>query len=128
MNFITMSDFLMNRIKLEDLSPELLGNANTIVPRANDLLSHFGEFRACNSGFRSAADQARINPSAPHSKHMEAAAIDLEDKDGKLKHFCVNNQALLASIGLWMESPDHTPTWLHVQCVPPKSGNRIFIP
>lgn len=126
MQYIAMSDFLMGRVKLEDLSPELLGNANTIVPRANDLLSHFGEYRQCNSGYRSAADQARINPKATNSAHLTCQAIDIEDKDGKLKAFCLNNLKLLESIGLWMESPDATPTWVHVQIRPTK--NRIFIP
>lgn len=128
MKFISVEDFLMGRIKLEELSPELVANTNTIVPAANLLLEAFGEYRACNSGYRSSADQMRINPSAPKSKHMLCAAIDLEDKDGKLKKFCVNNLPLLEKLGLWMESPDSTPTWVHVQCLSPKSGRRIFIP
>lgn len=128
MNYISMSDFLMGRAKLEDLSEELIGNANTIVPRANQLLDAFGSSRGCNSGYRTSSDQDRINPGAPLSKHTICAAIDLEDKDGKLKAFCLANLQVLESIGLWIEDPKATPTWLHIQCLPPKSGHRIFIP
>lgn len=128
MQLITIDDLLMGRTTLDQLPDDQVVNANTIVPRANELLSHFGQYRACNSGYRSLEDQMRINPHAPKSKHMVCAAIDLEDKDGKLKAFAVNNQALLATIGLWMEAPASTPTWLHVQCLPPGSGHRTFIP
>lgn len=128
MTFISMQDFLMGRTKLEDLTPEQLGNANTIVPKANELLEKFGEFRKCNSGFRSAADQMRINPKAPHSAHTQACAIDLEDADGKLKAWLKANLNVLDELNLYMEAPSSTPTWVHIQAIPPKSGHRIFIP
>lgn len=118
----------MSRANLEDLSSELQANANTIVPRANDLLSRFGEYRNCNSGYRTPEDQMRINPKAPASKHTICAAIDLEDKDRKLTEFCLNNLEILQEIGLWMEENSSTPTWVHVQCIAPLSGHRIFIP
>jgi hypothetical protein len=35
---------------------------------------------------------------------------------------------VLRDLGLWMEHPDKTPTWLHIQTVPPGSGNRVFWP
>ena len=128
MRYITMDEFLMNRITLAELTPELLGNANTTVPAANELLDRFGEFRGCNSGYRSPEDQMRINPSAPKSKHMLCAAIDLEDKDNKLKTWCLANLQVLEELGLYMEHPNSTPTWIHVQIVAPHSGNRVFKP
>ena len=123
-----MTDFLMNKIKMEDLSPELIANANTIVPRINELLDRFGEYRKCNSGFRSAADQARINPKVTKSKHMIAAAIDLSDPDGKLGKWCLNNTKILEELGLYCEAISSTPGWVHFQIFPPKSGNRFFYP
>lgn len=123
-----MDQFLMQRATLDTLTPEQVGNANTIVPRVNQLLDAFGEYRNCNSGFRTQEDQMRINPKAPNSAHTKACAIDLEDKDRALTHFCLNNLPVLEKIGLWMESPDATPTWTHLQCYAPKSGNRVFIP
>lgn len=38
------------------------------------------------------------------------------------------NQHVLVKLGLWMEHPSATPSWLHVQTVPPGSGNRVFYP
>lgn len=126
--FISVEEYLMNRITIEELTDEQLGNMNVIIPRANDLLDHFGEYRKVNSGYRSLEDQMRINPKAPLSKHMICAAVDLEDANGLLKKWCEENLTILTSIGLWMESPASTPGWLHVQSIPPKSGHRIFIP
>jgi hypothetical protein len=128
MKYISVDEVLMGRIKIEELSPELLSNLNTIVPRVNELLEKFGQYRKVNSGYRSIEDQKRINPKATHSMHLKCAAVDLEDKDRKLTHFCLNNLKLLESIGLWMEDPNSTNTWVHLQCYPPKSGRRIFIP
>jgi hypothetical protein len=35
---------------------------------------------------------------------------------------------LLAAYGLWREAVTSTPSWVHLQSVPPKSGNRTFVP
>lgn len=120
----------MDRVKLEDLSPEHCRNCNLTVTRANDLLEHFGFFRACTSGFRTMADQMRINPESPKSNHLKAAAIDLEDKDGALNRFCKANPKLLEEIGFWCE--ERRGNWQHLQIVPfgsYKPGlTRWFIP
>lgn len=128
MQLIDVTEYLMGRITLQDLTPDMLANLNTIVPRANDLLTAFGEYRTVNSGYRSPAYQMQINPNAPHSKHEVCAAVDLEDKDNRLKDWCMANLGTLADIGLWMEDPKSTPDWVHVQCIPPGSGHRVFIP
>lgn len=128
MQYVTMDEFLMGRTTLDQLSDELVANANTTVPRANELLDAFGEYRKCNSGYRTPEDQARINPKALHSKHLSCQAIDLSDPDGKLDDFCLKNQDVLAKIGLWLEDPKSTPGWTHVQVVAPGSGHRVFIP
>lgn len=123
-----MTEYLMGRITIDKLSNEQLSNMNIIVPRANELLEAFGQYRAVTSGYRSKADQDRINPGAPKSKHIICAAVDLEDRDGKLKQFCLKNLDLLKELGLWIEDPKSSPTWLHCQCVSPSSGNRVFKP
>lgn len=121
-----MLDFLMNRIKVEELSPELLANANTIIPKINELLERFGEYRKCNSGYRSSEDQARINPTITKSKHMICAAIDISDIDGKLYKWVLANLPVLKELGFWVELQQGP--WVHFQIFPPKSGNRIFQP
>lgn len=128
MQYVTMSEFLMNKVTLDQLPDELVANANITVPRANELLEAFGSYRKCDSGYRTPEDQARINPSAPKSKHLMCQAIDLSDPDGSLDAWCLKNLATLEKIGLWLEDPGHTVGWTHLQIVAPGSGHRIFIP
>lgn len=128
MKYISVTEYLMGRAKVEELSSELLGNLNTIVPRANELLEAFGEYRGVNSGYRRPADNAQVASPKAKSPHLVCAAVDLEDKDRKLSEFCLNNLDLLEKIGLWMEDVKSTPTWVHVQCYAPRSGHRVFEP
>jgi hypothetical protein len=57
---------------------------------------------------------------------MQCAAVDLEDKDGKLYYFAMENIPLLEELGLYCET--RQGPWLHLQCKPPKSGRRFFHP
>lgn len=125
--YVSMDEYLMGRVTLGELSPELVANANTIVPRVNMLLDAFGEYRSVSSGYRRPEDNKKAG-GAKLSNHMICAACDLVDVDGKLDAFCMANLQLLKNIGLWLEHPDSTPTWTHVQCVAPKSLNRVFKP
>lgn len=125
MRLITMSDFLMGRSSIEDLPTEYAHNAAQMVSVANGLLMEFGEFRKVNSGYRRPEDNTAAN-GAKHSAHMTCEALDLEDKDGRLKKFC--NEEILDKFGLFMEHPDVTPSWLHIQIRETKSGNRVFRP
>lgn len=118
----------MGRDKAYPLSDELIGNVNTIVPRVNDLLERFGEKREVSSGYRPPAINKKTPNAAKKSNHMLCLACDLEDPDGKLDEWCLANLDVLEEIGLWLESPKYTPNWVHVQCVPPRSKKRVFIP
>lgn len=127
---ITLNDYWKGRDKEypSDLTPEVTLHAEKLLIKVNQLLEHFGEERTCNSGWRPYTVQMKINPKSPNSKHITGDAIDLEDSDGKLKEWCVFNQDTLDLLGLWMEEPESTPSWVHVQQIPPKSGKRIFKP
>jgi uncharacterized protein YcbK (DUF882 family) len=81
-----------------------------------------------NSGYRSPSDQQRINPKAMKSNHLTGSAVDLRDADGTLKELLKNNVDLLEECQLWCEDFKHTPTWVHLQILPPRSGKRFFIP
>ena len=80
------------------------------------------------SCLRSIADQKRINPKAMGSSHLYGAAVDISDTNGKLKAWILKNPEVLTYNGLWMESPEHTKTWVHLQSYAPKSMKRFFIP
>lgn len=141
--YISVDEYLMDRAKLEDLSSEIVGNINTLIPRINQLLEKFGQKKDVNSGLRLLLNHLetykKINedrkakglseiPVPMGSKHLVGAAIDLEDKDRTLTQFCMDHLDLLQDLGLWMENPSYCSTWVHLQIFPPKSGNRVFNP
>lgn len=126
MKFISVKDYLMDRIKYEDLTDEQVRNMNTLIPKINELLQRFGEYRGCNSGFRSLEDQKRINPKAMKSNHLKAAAIDLEDSDGKLNKWLKSNPKIIEELDIYME--ERQGGWQHIQIIKPRSGNRWFNP
>jgi hypothetical protein len=110
------------------LNPLQTAAIEDLVPRVNNLLNAFGESRSVTSGFRSKEDQARINPKVTASAHMTGQAVDLEDNDGRLDAFCLNHLELLRELGLYLESPERTARWTHLQTRPPKSGHIVFQP
>ena len=81
-----------------------------------------------SSCLRSIADQQRINPSAMGSSHLYGCALDIADPTGDLARWLVKNKNKLIECGLWMENPDKTSGWTHLQSYAPKSMNRIFNP
>lgn len=142
MRYITVLEYLGNT-SLSSLPPEQVANLNTLIPKINDLLSRFGEFRKCNSGYRSMEEHlaiySRINAKRKaqglperkvpmSSRHLVAAAIDLSDPDGKLQKWILNNVKVLEELDLYCESFTHTVGWVHIQCLPPRSKSRFFIP
>jgi hypothetical protein len=125
---ITILDYLMGREVEYPITPEMALDAEDLVSRVNRVLHEFGEDRVVTSGYRPPKINAQVHGAAPKSNHTICRACDLEDKDGRLDQFCLDNLALLEEIGLWLESPIHTDSWCHVQKVPPHSGNRVFLP
>lgn len=125
MEYVSVTEYLMGRIRVADLSDEQVANMNTLIPKVNEFLEKFGEKREVNSGYRS-AEINKASGGAKKSKHMICAAIDLEDKDAKLYNFARANEKLLKEIGLWCE--ERQGGWLHMQCIAPKSGRRFFLP
>jgi hypothetical protein len=123
--YVAVSEYLMGRATLESLDAELASNMHGIVQAANALLEEFGEYRKVNSGYRRPEDNAAAG-GAKRSAHMTCEAIDLEDKDGRLKNFC--SEEILEKYDLYMEHPDATPSWCHLQTRRIRSGARIFKP
>lgn len=62
------------------------------------------------------------------SAHLRGEAVDIADPDGKLGDWLMINDRKVVEANLWVEHPDYTRGWCHLQCVPPKSGKRFFIP
>jgi hypothetical protein len=109
-------------------TPEIDANLAILLDRMNQVRDAYAIPMIVTSGLRSQADQQRINPKAPKSHHLMGEAVDIADADRKLTNWVKVNMDLMEQIGLWFEDFDHTISWVHFQCVPPKSGNRVFIP
>ena len=125
---ITLADFYQGRDRRfpDELTDEKRLNAEETIDKANQLLERFGETRKVNSGWRPASVNQATVGAAPKSKHMTCEAIDLEDKDGTLDAWCMENLEVLQEIGLYLEHPESTENWCHLQTVAPRSGNRVF--
>lgn len=81
-----------------------------------------------SSGWRPQSINDSTANAAKTSKHLTAEGGDILDPDRALAQWCVNNPDKLAECGVWVEDPRWTPTWVHFQTAPPKSGKRIYIP
>jgi hypothetical protein len=122
-------------ITLEELNPhnypttpEMDENLLTMLEKMNIVRKAYDTPMVVTSGLRSTQDQMRINPKAPHSKHLIGAAVDIADPDGKFKRWIKNNPSILSRCDLYLEYFQSTPTWVHLQCIAPVSGNRFFFP
>jgi hypothetical protein len=114
------------------LTDDLCANAVETVCCANLLIARFEQTtgKTCNgvtSGWRPAVVNEAVG-GAKKSNHMIGKAVDIADPGNALDDWIMGNTEALASAGLWMEHPDATPGWCHVQTVPPRSGNRVFKP
>lgn len=135
---ISLIDYWMGRDKTypQDLTDAIRQNAAVTVERVNKLLAAFyaanpgAARRKVNSGWRPPAVNAGVKGAALNSKHMTGHAADLSDDDGRLDAWCLTpaGRSAMTEIGLWLEHPKATPRWCHLQSVPPRSGNRVFMP
>lgn len=128
---ITLTDYKMGRDKQypKEWTPELEKNAKELLDKVNMFLLKLGVKKAkVNSGWRPAAINDATSNAAKSSTHMTGKGIDLGDADGKLWELVVKNLEEAKRLGLYFEDKRWTSTWVHIQCVPPKSGNRIYIP
>lgn len=139
---ITLDDYWMGRdVKYRrDLNEDIIQNAQITVERVNELLGHFYddvgiEVDEVASGWRPPSVNESTSNAAKASTHLTAEACDLRDTENRdLARWCVRNTKRLESVGLWMESPEHTwraaangKPWVHLQIRAPRSGRRIYI-
>lgn len=125
---ITRNEILMGREKLSPLDNVLEANLNKLLVAVNKFCAVYSKPLTVTSGYRPPVINATIKGAAKKSNHMICLAVDLADSGGKLAEYCLNNLKLLEECGLWMEDPTATKGWVHLQAVPPRSGNRVFKP
>jgi hypothetical protein len=140
---ITLADYWMGR-DVEyagEVTKEIIDNALVLIERVNRVLERAEEDgvepgidhdtgTAVSSGWRPKAVNSATPNASRTSRHMTGCAVDLCDivPERALARWCLRNPLVLAELGLWMEDPRWTPTWVHLQSIAPRSGDRVFVP
>lgn len=94
------------------------------VSLADNPATHSGVSGSGNGGFR-----PKVCPvGAASSTHKTGHGIDRYDPKRQFSAWCLAHPDVLRDHGLHMEDPRWTPTWVHLQDQPPKSGNLVYIP
>ncbi len=116
-------------------SAAMLADAQLLAMRVTQLLTSYAGAQPAysdepkvRSGYRPPEINATTPGASKNSNHMYCRAVDLEDIHGHLGAWCMENLDLLAHFELWLEDPRFTPTWVHLQSVPPRSLSRVFQP
>lgn len=117
----------------KDYTNEILENAKTLLEKVNAFLQDLGVMSArVSSGWRPPSVNASVPGSAKRSLHMTGKAIDIVDTSGELDKLIMEKEqdllargqpSLLKKYDLWLEHPDHTRTWCHLDI-----GNRTDRP
>lgn len=141
---ITLEDYFMGRDKTyaSELTDAIRANAEETVKRVNLLLTEAAKHGVeasidsithtiVGSGWRPAGVNSATANAAKASTHLTSEACDIRDtgKRPLATWACsAEGRKALETIGLWCERPQWTPTWLHVQTRPSKSGLRFYVP
>lgn len=118
----------MGRDVANPLTSEMQANLQKLLTAVNLFRQHYGKPMSVSSGYRPPEINAKVKGAAKKSNHMVCLAVDFKDPNGDLAKFCLANLHILEACGLWIEDPAVTKVWIHMQAVPPKSGNRVFKP
>ncbi len=125
---ITPQEVLMGRDAQFPLTPELKTNLDKLLIALNKVRFHYGKPMQVSSGYRPAAINKTVKGAAPKSSHMTCEACDFRDPDGALAKWCLANLSILEDAGLYLENPEFTKGWVHLQTRKTRSGKRVFNP
>lgn len=124
---ISVEMYLMGRDKDFPLDMLQTRNMAELLSRVNWLLGILNKKTFVTSGYRPSAINKTIG-GAKMSTHTMCAGIDLHDPDNSIGKFLKNNIRFLEEVNLYLENPDFTKGWAHLQTRKTKSGNRVFNP
>lgn len=131
---ITLEEYWQGRdvCYADQCTDEIKKNAQETVKRVNKFLTYAeqdGIIRnKVSSGWRPKGINDATSNAAKKSNHLIGKAIDVYDPDRKLAQWMINNKSLLSLCFIWAEDPRWTPTWVHLQIIPPTSQKLIYIP
>lgn len=135
-----MEELLDHKYNLEDQSQDIQNNLNILLTKVNKVRSQWPSPWTVTSGLRTMEDHLRIykdkaakagvtfdESKVPmQSKHLYGQAVDIFDPGLKITEWLKSNTEILEDAELWCE--EGNANWVHFQILPPKSGNRWFLP
>lgn len=116
---------ILGEHSLDEMSSEKWINLYNLGVIINKLRDFLGRPFVITSGYRPLTYNLKIG-GAKDSSHITCQAVDIKDSDGSLGKYLQSNPSILEEFGLWMEDPNYTKTWVHLQIRPAIS--RIFKP
>ena len=133
---------ILKGAKFTDQSPEIRTNLVALLDKLNQIRVKWAKPMTVTSGLRTPDDQIRVyqekaaKAGVPFdqskvpmaSRHIHGDAADISDPNRELQTWCLENEAFLTQVGVWMEDFSATPNWVHFQGSSPKSGKRWFMP
>lgn len=122
---ITPQEYLMGRDKDFPLDMLQALNMADLLSRVNHLFGTQKINAKVSSGYRPSAINKKIG-GAKMSTHTVCAGIDIYDHDGSIGKMLKNNVKLLEEYGLYLENPEYTKGWVHLDTK--KRKNHVFIP
>ena len=114
----------------DEYRPEYRANARGLLEKVNALLAELGiNNERMTSGYRPPSVNRKYSR-ARLSHHTTGHAVDIADPKGlrPLAKALLRDTSLLERHGLYLESPDYTRGWVHLQDIAPASKRRVFIP
>lgn len=112
---LTSSGKYPERATHPEVTDEVRENIRILLESVNPLLEDMGiDDPSISSGFRTVAVNASLANSAKKSLHCQGLAVDLEDVDRTKAKAIFNSPHLLSKYELWLEHPDFTEGWVHL--------------
>jgi len=127
---ISKAELTMGREKAypKDYTREVSSNLDVLCEKMNVVRAKYGKPMKVASGWRPPSINDSTANAAKTSKHLFGLACDVQDLDGQLWKWCLENLDLMQELGIYLEDRRWTPTWVHFGLGPPGSLKRIFIP
>lgn len=122
---ITPKEYLMGRDKEFPLDMLQATNMADLLSRINHLIATLKISTRVSSGYRPSSINKKIG-GAKMSTHTVCAGVDLYDPHGEIGKMLRSNTKILEEYGLFLENPDFTKGWVHLDTKTRK--NRIFNP
>lgn len=123
---ISREEVLMGRDVEYPLTSEMEANLPKLLIALNKFRVAYGKPMNVTSGYRP-GKYNKAAGGAPNSSHLTCEACDFADPDADLKDWIIKHPSILEECGLYQEHPSQTPTWVHLQVRPTKSGRRVFL-